>query len=261
MLENPVKAKLRAGQAVAGPIIAEARSIGTVKLMAREGFDFLFLDMEHALYDWETILTLVQSALVMDIVPIVRVTDLSYQLVARALDTGARGVIIPRVETAEQVVAAVSYAKYPPVGRRGAGGDGRMGYERLTAAQVIEISNAETMVIVQVETQTGLDNLEAMAAVPGVDVICVGPQDLSISLGVTGDFAHPAFVGAMERVAAVCADHGVASGMVERDAADLKRWYDLGMRFLCSGTDAYFLARGAAESVATIRRFGGDPAA
>ncbi len=255
MLQNPVKAKLRAGETVAGPIIAEARSIGTVKLMAREGFDFLFLDMEHALYDWETILTLVQSALVMDIVPIVRVTDLSYQLVARALDTGARGVIIPRVETAAQVADAVSFAKYPPEGRRGAGGDGRMGYERLTAAQVVEISNAETMVIVQVETQAGVDNLEEMASVPGLDVICVGPQDLSISLGVTGDFSHPTFVAAMERVASVCASHGVASGMVERDAADLKRWHDLGMRFLCSGTDAHFLARGAAESVATIQTF------
>lgn len=255
MLQNPVKAKLRAGEAVAGPIIAEARSVGTVKLMAREGFDFLFLDMEHALYDWETILTLVQTALVTDIVPIVRVTDLSYQLVARALDTGARGVIIPRVETAAQVTDAVSFAKYPPLGRRGAGGDGRSGYERLTAAQVVEISNAETMVIVQVETQTGLDNLEAMARVPGLDVVCVGPQDLSISLGVAGDFGHPTFVAAMERVATVCAQAGVASGMVEREAADLRRWYDLGMRFLCSGTDAYFLARGAAESVATIRGF------
>ncbi len=257
MLQNPVKAKLGAGQPVAGPIIAEARSVGTVKLMAREGFDFLFLDMEHALYDWETILTLVQTALVTDIVPFVRVTDLSYHLVARALDTGARGVIIPRVESAGQVADAVSFAKYPPLGRRGAGGDGRMGYERLSPAQVVEISNAETMVIVQVETQTGLDNLEAMAAVPGLDVICVGPQDLSISLGVTGDFAHPTFVAAMQRVASVCAANGVASGMVERDASDLKRWFDLGMRFLCSGTDAHFLARGAAESVATIRGFGG----
>jgi len=255
MLTNAVKAKLKAGQVVAGPIIAEARSIGTVKLMAREGFDFLFLDMEHALFNWETILTLVQSSLVLDIVPFVRVTDLSYPLVARALDTGARGVIIPRVETGEQVASAVNFAKYPPLGRRGAGGDGRTGYERLTAAQAVEISNAETMVIVQVETQSGLDNLEEMAAVPGVDVICVGPQDLSISLGVPGDFGHPTFYEAMKRVSSVCAAHGVSSGMVEREASDHKRWYDLGMRFLCCGTDAHFLAKGAAESVATVKGF------
>lgn len=260
MLQNPVKAKLRAGHPVAGPIISEARSIGTVKLMAREGFDFLFLDMEHALYDWETILTLVQTALLTGIVPIVRVTDLSYQLVARALDTGARGVIIPRVETAAQVADAVSFAKYPPLGRRGAGGDGRAGYERLSAAEVVEISNAETTVVVQVETQTGLDNLDAMAQVPGVDVICVGPQDLSISLGVTGDFAHPDFVAALRHVVEVCDRHGVASGMVEREATDLRRWYEMGMRFLCCGTDAYFLAKGAAESVATIRTFSGQEA-
>lgn len=255
MLENRVKRALSNGEVVAGPIIAEARSIGTVKLMAREGFDFLFLDMEHALFDWETILTLVQYSLLADIVPFVRVTDLQYALVARALDTGARGVIIPRVETAAQVADAVSFAKYPPLGRRGAGGDGRMGYERLTAAEAVEVSNAETMLIVQVETQTGLDNLEAMVEVPGVDVICVGPQDLSISLGVPGNFGHPTFVEALRGLVETCSRHGVVSGMVEREAVDLKRWYDLGMRFFCCGTDAYFLAKAAAESVKTIRGF------
>lgn len=255
MLENRVKRTLAEGRVVAGPIIAEARSIGTVKLMAREGFDFLFLDMEHALFDWETILTLVQASLLANITPFVRVTDLQYALVARALDTGARGVIIPRVETAAQVANAVNFAKYPPLGRRGAGGDGRTAYERLTAAEAVEISNAETMVIVQVETRTGLDNLEAMVQVPGVDVICVGPQDLSISLGVPGNFGHPTFVDALRRLAEICERHGVVSGMVEREAADFERWYDIGMRFFCCGTDAYFLAKAAADSVATIRGF------
>ena len=128
MQANRVKAALREGRAVAGPIVNEARSIGTVRIMAREGFDFLFLDMEHAMFNWETMLNLVQAALLADVCPIVRVTDLSYPLVARALDTGALGIIIPRVDNREQVEAAVSYAKYPPLGRRGAGGDGRMAF-------------------------------------------------------------------------------------------------------------------------------------
>ncbi|MGH2550715.1 MAG: HpcH/HpaI aldolase family protein, partial [Thermomicrobiales bacterium] len=129
MEPNRVKAALKAGQTVVGPILGEVRSFGTIKLMANAGHDFIFLDMEHAMFDWETMVNLVQAARLVGIAPIVRVTDLSYQLVARALDSGAAGVIIPRVETREQVEQAVYFAKYPPVGRRGAGGEARNGYD------------------------------------------------------------------------------------------------------------------------------------
>ena len=255
MQTNRVKAALKAGQVVAGPIVNEARSVGTVRILAREGVDFLFLDMEHALFDWETILTLVQTALLSDVCPLVRVTDLSYPLVARALDTGAQGVIIPRIDDREQVEAAVSYAKYPPLGRRGAGGEGRIGYQRLDAATAVTRSNAETMVVVQIESVAGLRELDAIAAVPGLDVVCVGPQDLSISMGIPGDFGHPEFVAALRTLSETCARHGVASCMVEREATNQRRWYDLGMRFLVTGADGYYIGKGAAESVAMIRGF------
>ncbi len=120
-------------------------------MMALAGHDFLFLDMEHAMFDWETMLTLVQTSLLCDICPLVRVTDLSYPLVARALDSGAQGIIIPRVDNREQVEQAVSFAKYPPVGRRGAGGDARYGYNRRPVKAAVDEANAETMVVVQVE--------------------------------------------------------------------------------------------------------------
>lgn len=258
MQANRVKAALREGRAVAGPIVNEARSIGTVRIMAREGFDFLFLDMEHAMFNWETMLNLVQAALLADLCPIVRVTDLSYPLVARALDTGALGIIIPRVDNREQVEAAVSYAKYPPLGRRGAGGDGRIGYQRADAKTAVEWANAETMVVVQIESTEGLRNLEGIASVPGVDVVCVGPQDLSISMGIPGDFGHPDFVAALRGLVEICGKHGVATGMVEREAANQQRWYDLGMRFLVTGGDGYFIGKGAGEAVATIRGFVGQ---
>jgi 2-keto-3-deoxy-L-rhamnonate aldolase RhmA len=258
MQPNRVKAALREGRAVAGPIVSEARSVGTIKLLAREGYDFLFLDMEHAMFGWETMLTLVQTALLCDVCPLVRVTDLSYPLVARALDTGAQGIIIPRVDNREQVDAAVSYAKYPPLGRRGAGGDARAAYQRLDAGTIVERANAETMVVVQVESREGLKNLDGIAAVPGLDVVCVGPQDLSISLGIPGEFGHPQFVEALRGLTQTCARHGVATGMVEREATNQKRWYDLGMRFLVTGADGYFIAKGAAEAVATVRGFAGE---
>jgi 2-keto-3-deoxy-L-rhamnonate aldolase RhmA len=257
MQTNKVKAALKAGKPVAGPILNEARSVGTIRMMAREGFDFLFLDMEHSLFGWETTLTLVQTALLCDLCPLVRPTDLSYPLVARALDTGAQGVIIPRVETREQVEAAVSYAKYPPLGRRGAGGEARTGYQKLDAGTAVERANAETMVVVQIESLEGLRNLDGIAEVPGLDVVCVGPQDLSISMGVPGDFGHPDFVAALRTLVATCAGRGVATGMVEREGANQRRWYELGMRFLVTGSDGYFIGKGAADAVAAIQEFTG----
>lgn len=252
---NLVKAQLRAGKAVSGPILEEVRTVGAVKLLMGAGHDFLWFDTEHNMYDWDTLVTLVQYSLAVGIVPLVRVTDLSYAMVARALDTGALGVIVPRVTTVAEVEAAVAYAKYPPLGRRGAGGQARNQYERKGVLDAVEWGNRETMVLVQVESSDAIDNLPAMAAVPGVDVVCVGPQDLSIDLGLHGAFDHPDFVAAIERVVAACRPHGVAVGMVSRDASAFKRWYDLGIRFLTCGSDGALLAQAAAADVAVLREF------
>jgi 2-keto-3-deoxy-L-rhamnonate aldolase RhmA len=252
MQPNTTKAKLREGKAVAGPIISEMRSPGGVKLMALGGYDFLFFDQEHGMLNWETTLNLVQMALLCGITPIVRPTDTTYALVARSLDTGAQGVIIPRVETREQAEAAVSYAKYPPLGRRGAGGDGRNGYERRSALQAVEESNAETLIVLQIESREGVDNLDEIAAVDGVDVILIGPQDLSISLGVHGNFTHPTFLEAAQHVAEVSKTHRRASGMVEKEASAFRRWYEMGMRFLVCNSDSNMLFAAASRDRETL---------
>jgi 4-hydroxy-2-oxoheptanedioate aldolase len=255
MQTNRVKAALRDGQAVSGPIVNEARSIGTVKMMAQAGHDFLFFDMEHAMFDWETMLNLVQASLLCDICPLVRVTDLSYPLVARALDSGAQGIIIPRVETREQVEEAVNFAKYPPLGRRGAGGDARYGYVRRDMRTAVEEANAESMVVVQIESLEGVKQLEAIASVPGLDVVCVGPQDLSISMDLHGEFGHPAFMETLQQIVDVCSRHGVATGMVEREPGAMKRWYEMGMRFLVVNNDGNMLLQSATRDVAAIKEF------
>ena len=257
MQTNRVKSTLRMGGTVTGPIINEARTVSTVKMMALAGHDFLFIDMEHAMFNWETVHNLVQMALVTDICPLVRVTDLQYALVARALDTGALGVIIPRVENREQVEQAVSFAKYPPLGRRGAGGEGRNAYERLNAREAVETSNAESMVVVQVESKAGLAEIDDIARVPGLDVICVGPQDMSISLEVHGDFSAPVFVDAIEQIVAAASKHGVAVGMVEREAANLERWHQRGCRFLVCNTESNMIYQSASRDVTEIRQFVG----
>ena len=249
------KEKLASGNPVSGPIVSEIRSVGPIKALANAGHDFVWVDMEHAMFNWETTQTLVQYARLVGITPLVRVTDLSYTMVARALDSGAIGVIIPRVDTADQIRDAVSYARYPPLGRRGAGGEGRYGFERRLPADAVEEVNAATVVVVQVETVEAVERIDEFAAVDGLDVICVGPQDLSISLGVTGQFDHPTFVEAIEHVMRRVSAAGKVAGMVERDARRFQRWHAAGCRFFACNTDLNLIFTGAKADVDIVRGF------
>lgn len=261
MRENRLKTSLAAGHAVSGPIMEEIRTVGIIKYLAMAGHDFLWFDTEHNMLDYDILLTLVQMSIASDIVPLVRVTDLSYPLVARALDTGAYGVIIPRVETREEVELAVSFAKYPPLGRRGAGGQARNAYLARDVKSALEEGNALSMVIVQVESKEAVDRLDEMAAVPGLDVVCIGPQDLSISLGVHGQFDHPLFLETVARIVSACARHKVPVGMVSRDVNTFKRWYEMGIRFLVCGSDGSLLLQAARQDVAVLRGItGANPA-
>lgn len=253
MRENKLKAILGEGKAVSGPIMEEIRTVGVVKYLAMAGHDFLWFDTEHNMLDWETLLTLVQMSIASDIVPLIRVTDLSYPLVARALDTGAYGVIIPRVETRKEVELAVSYAKYPPLGRRGAGGQARNAYMTRDVRSALEEGNALSMVIVQVESKEAVERLDEMASVPGVDVVCIGPQDLSISLGVHGEFNHPLFLETVAKIVAACSRHNVPVGMVSRDANSFKLWHEMGIRFLVCGSDGSLLLQAARQDIAVLR--------
>jgi 2-keto-3-deoxy-L-rhamnonate aldolase RhmA len=258
MRENRLKTVLSQGLAVSGPIMEEVRTVGVVKYLAASGHDFLWFDTEHNMLDWETLLTLVQMSLASGIVPLIRVTDLSYPLVARALDTGAFGVIIPRVETRQEVEQAVSFAKYPPLGRRGAGGQARNAYMTRSVSEALEEGNALTMVIVQVESKEAVERLDELASVPGLDVVCIGPQDLSISLGVPGAFDHPLFLETVATIVERCAKYNIPVGMVSREAAAFARWHEMGIRFLVCGSDGSMLVQAARQDVATLRGITGQ---
>ena len=253
MADESLRHKLASGAIVSGPIVAEIRSPGGIKALALAGHDFVWLDMEHAMYDWETLHGLVQYARAVGIAPLVRVTDLSYAAIARALDAGAVGVVVPRVDTISQVEEAVACALYPPRGRRGAGGEARVLYEPATPAEAIARVASETVVVVQVETVGAVARIDAIAAVPGVDVVCVGPQDLSISLGIPGQFDAPEFVEAVSHVIERTVAAGKAVGMVERVVGRFERWHAAGARFMACNTDLNMIATAARADVAALR--------
>src|SRR5258706_6982356 len=225
MRTNQVKQNLRAGKLQLGTGFGQFRSPEIPKMLAAAGFQGAFLDTEHGGFDLETVQDICRVSVMAGLSPIVRVADLQYSLVARALDCGAQGIIFPRVESAELLARAVSWTKFPPAGVRGYGLTAvQIDYANATFAQVIEHMNANTLVVMQIETQRALDMREELLAVPGIDAVMVGPADLSISLGVPGEFQHPKMVQAMEAIRDTCIRRGIAPGTQTRTPALARFW-------------------------------------
>ena len=189
---NRTKEALRNGQAVVGTMVVEIRQPSVMQLLVNAGFDFIVIDNEHSPYSSGTIAELSQAARNLGLTPIVRVPDLAYPYLAQPLDSGAQGIMLPRVYNADQVKEAVQIMKYPPLGARGcAFGRGATDFKGAPLAETMAAANEQTMLIVQIETKEAIENGDEILAVPGVDVAFVGPTDLSISLGVPGQIDSP----------------------------------------------------------------------
>ncbi len=254
MRENPVKAALKAGKTVVGAGIGLAPNPLVVRVLANAGYDFLFIDTEHNLISPENLIAVVQMARACGISPIVRPNDNEYHLIASALDSGADGLIIPRIETPEQAAQLISYAKYPPMGVRGCGGTAFFDLKPPSdwGAGLVWL-NEQTLIAPQVESVKAIDNLEKTLQVPGIDVIVVGPQDLSISLGVPGQHNHPKEIEAIDHVIAICKKHNTPCGIVMGNGDLAKPWVEKGMRFVVAGTDLGMLLQGGIKNVQTVR--------
>jgi 2-dehydro-3-deoxyglucarate aldolase/4-hydroxy-2-oxoheptanedioate aldolase len=250
---NHVKQSLAEGKVQLGTGFGQLRSPEIPRLLAAAGFQWAFLDTEHGGFDLETVQDICRVSALCGLSPIVRVADLQYALVARALDCGADGVIFPRVESPELLERAIGWTKFPPAGVRGYGLTAtQVEYQPLTFSQIIEHVNANTMVVLQIETRKALEAREELLAVPGIDAVMIGPADLSISLGVPGEFQHPVMVEAMEAVRDSCNRRGIAPGTQTRSAALARFWKERGMRFLGCSNETGMLYERAVELVKAI---------
>jgi 2-keto-3-deoxy-L-rhamnonate aldolase RhmA len=254
MRVNSVKQALKEGKVQYGCGFQQLRSVEVPKILAAAGFDWTFIDGEHGGFGIETVQDLCHASVAVGLSPVVRVADMQYALVARALDCGAEGVLFPRVESAELLERAVSWTKFPPVGVRGFGlGATHIGYERATIPQVLDHMNRNGMVVLQIETALAVEKRDELLSVPGLDAVLIGPVDLSISLGVPGDFENPKMVEAMEKIRDSCLKHGVAPGTQTRSVALAKFWKQRGMIFLGSGSETGFLFDKASETAAALK--------
>jgi 2-dehydro-3-deoxyglucarate aldolase/4-hydroxy-2-oxoheptanedioate aldolase len=251
---NPVKAALAEGRMQLGCGFGTFRSPEVPRMLKSAGFDWAFVDTEHGGFDLETVQDICRVSNLVGFVPIVRVADLQYALVARALDVGAGGIIFPRVESPELLEKAISWTKFPPVGIRGYGLTSiNTNYEPLGISAVMEHLNANSLVSFQIETRRALEAREELLSVPGIDAVMIGPADLSISLGVPGDFQHPKMVEAMEMIRDSCVRHKIAPGTQTRTPSLAKFWRDRGMLFLGCNNDGGMLLERATEIAKDIR--------
>lgn len=250
---NEVKQALAEGKVQLGTGFGQLRSPEIPRMLAAAGFHWAFLDTEHGGFDLETVQDICRVSALCGLSPIVRVADLQYALVARALDCGAQGVIFPRVESPELLARAIGWTRFPPAGIRGYGlTPVQVDYEPLTFQQIIAHVNANTMVVLQIETRKALEGCEELLSVPGIDAVMIGPADLSISLGVPGEFQHPRMVEAMEAVRDSCNRRGIAPGTQTRSPAQAAFWKERGMRFLGCSNDTSMLYERAVELVKAL---------
>jgi 2-dehydro-3-deoxyglucarate aldolase/4-hydroxy-2-oxoheptanedioate aldolase len=255
MRTNSVKQKIRSGGTSIGTFVFEFNTTGIGRLAAEAGAEFAVFDMEHTGWTVETIRLLTATTRSTDLVPLVRVPAAEYHFIARVLDAGAMGVMVPMVESAAQARSIVAAAKYPPLGRRGAAfGVAHDDYKGGDIVEKMKSANAETLVIAQIETAAGLANCEEIAAVPEIDVLWIGHFDLTNSLGIPGRFDHPQYLEGVRRVVAACAKFGKTPAFMAASVVAGQTLLDQGFRMIAYGGDLWLYQTAVREGVAALRQ-------
>ncbi len=227
----------------------------TAEAIGNAGFDWALIDLEHGNGTESEAIHQMQALAATPAASLVRVESDARQRAGRVLDLGAHGVMIPRIETAEQARVAASALRYPPQGVRGLAAGGRAAGYGADFERYLEWANDGILGIIQIETETIMSSLDEVASIDGVDVLFVGPKDLSAALGVFGQFDNRTYLDAIEAVVKACRKHGKAAGILLGQAADFAPHHDMGFRFIGCGSDAGFVSGGAATTMSALRDF------
>ena len=252
---NPARHRLMQGELSLGVGIRISRSIEIARLMKSAGFDWLFLDLEHGMLTLDACSQIAIAALDAGITPIVRVPERQYDMAARALDGGCWGVVMPHVDTAEEAREMVDHLRYPPQGHRSSGGMlPFFGYKPMNSGDTARVINAEMLLVAMIETPKAVATAERIAAVPGIDALLIGSNDLSLEMGIAGQFEHPQIVAAYDAVIGACKKHGKWPGMGGVNAEGVfRRYIGAGMRMILGGNDMPFLLGGAQQRAGLLR--------
>ncbi len=237
---------LRKGKRKVGTMLRLVKDPAIARIAKNAGLDFIMTDMEHGSYSFETISDISKVARAVGLGSFVRVPELSKGNVSRALDCGAVGVMVPMIESLEQAQMLVGWTKFSPLGKRGLGGSGvHTDYASIgnRTPEFMAEANQQTICIAQIESAKGVDSIEDIAAVKGLDALLIGPNDLSISLGCPGDLLNEKVQKAIGMVADAAEKHGKIFGMHAGNAL-LEKWIPRNMTLVMSLLDIGFLLSG-----------------
>lgn len=249
---SALKQQIANGETVLGCFLSLGSPL-TSELMCMAGYDWALVDLEHGAGGEPEALSQLQAIAATPAAGIVRVESNARQRAHRVLDLGAHGIMFPRIDTVEEAQAAVAAMRYPPGGVRGVAFSNRVCEYGSNFRPYLEASTAALLTIVQIETRSAVANVDAIAAVDGVDVLFIGPSDLSHSYGILGQFDHPDFTAAIAATVAAANKHNKTLGILLPSPADLEKYRALGFRFIASGSDAVLLNNAARSLVKSLR--------
>ena len=252
-VSNPARERLERGELSLGVGIRLLRSVEVAKAMKSAGFDWLFIDLEHGALSIETASQICLAGLDAGISPLVRIPNGEYSLATRLLDNGALGIVVPHVETAEEAATITDRLRYPPLGHRGVFSIMPQ-FNYRPAADMTALLNQANLIAVMLELATAIANAETIAAVPGIDVLLIGTNDLCVEMGVPGELGHTKVVDAYAHMIAACRKHAKWPGMGGvYDDKLMQRYIGMGARFILAGGDHGFLMDGAAKRATLLR--------
>ncbi len=254
MRPNLTREKLAQGKVVYGTMIQDIRTPSIGQVMALAGCDFLFFDMEHGPFDIGVIADMVQVTRLANVTPLVRVPDDPYHLLCRPLDAGAQGIMVPRIETKAQVERIIDSTMFPPMGSRGLSvTKGHNDFAKMAPSEFAQRANAENMIILQIERARAVEDIDELLTVPGVGGAVLGPNDLSLSMGIGAKDMLGTLEDAIQHVLDSALRHNVPCGIHIGDLEWLAEWQRRGMRLICYSTDLQFLLDGAANGFRKLR--------
>jgi 2-dehydro-3-deoxyglucarate aldolase/4-hydroxy-2-oxoheptanedioate aldolase len=246
-----VRARLATGETLFGTFLGLGSALAT-EACAVAGFDWLLVDLEHGGGDERALLHQQLAGEARGVPMFARVESPERIRTGRLLDAGVAGIMFPRLESVEDVRLAVQHLRYPPDGDRGVATYNRV-YDFGLRPEGLTTANDSVVGIVQIESREAVSAAADIAGVPGVDVLFVGPRDLSTDLGCPGRFDHPDFAQALDQVLAAAKNAGIAAGILAGDAQAAAAYSALGFRFVGVGSDASLLARAASDAVRHLR--------
>jgi len=253
--ENRTKRMLKEGKTVIGTMVSDVRSPSIAQMLATSGFDFFILDTEHGPFSIETVQDMALAARGAGINLFVRVpTRFGHHNLSRPLDAGAEGLLVPQVETAEEVRNIVRATRYYPLGKRGMAlrrvpND----YARGNSRELAQSANNEVFIILQIESKVAIDNLEELISIEGIDAVLIGPNDLSQDLGVPGELSHPIVQEHIEKLAEKCNRINFPWGVHLESPSMLIPWIEKGMRFVMCSSDISMIVDTGSNLVKTLR--------